>query len=66
MLLMAKTYPYGSKGVLRNYHYWSDPKLSPDIVSIRIIPCISMLVQLYYIFLSIKISNNPLTSLDMV
>ena len=38
MLLMAKTYPYGSKGVLRNYHYLLVPKLGPVIVSIIIIP----------------------------
>ena len=34
-----KSPPYGSKGVLRNSHYRSDPKLGPGIVSLRIIPC---------------------------
>ena len=35
----GKTYPYGSKGILRNYQYRSDPKLGPVIVEIRRIPC---------------------------
>ena len=35
----GKSYPYGSKGIIRHYHYWLDPKLDPGIVLIRIIPC---------------------------
>ena len=38
-VLNGKTLPYASKGILRNYHYQSDPKLGPGIVAIRIIPC---------------------------
>ena len=32
--------PYSSKGILRHYHYRSDPKLGPGIVAIRRIKCI--------------------------
>ena len=35
----GKALPYGSKGIIRNYNYRSDPKLGPGIVAIRIIPC---------------------------
>ena len=35
----GKSSPYGSKGVLRHYHYWSDPKLGPGVVEIRINTC---------------------------
>ena len=35
----GKTSPNGSKGFLRHYHYWSDLKLGPGLVEIRIIPC---------------------------
>ena len=27
--------PYGSKGIIRHYHYRSDPKIGPGIVTIR-------------------------------
>ena len=37
-VINGKTQPYISKGFLRNYHYWSDPKLVPVIFSIRRIP----------------------------
>ena len=37
-VINGKTFPYASKGILRHYHYWSDPKLSPGIVAIRRIP----------------------------
>ena len=37
-VINGKTSPIGSKGILRHYHYQSDPKLSPGIVAIRIIP----------------------------
>ena len=36
----GKTSPYASKGILRHYHYRLDVKFGPDIVVIRIIPCI--------------------------
>ena len=39
-VIHGKSAPYGSKDVLRYYHYMSDPKLGPGIVSIRIIVCI--------------------------
>ena len=32
--------PYGIKDIIWYYHYWSDSKLGPGIVVIRIIPCI--------------------------
>ena len=35
----GKPPPYGSKGILRHYHYRSDPKLGPGIFSIIRIPC---------------------------
>ena len=38
-VINGKTEPYGSKGVLRQYHYRSDPELVPGIASIRIITC---------------------------
>ena len=38
-VIIGKTYPYGTKGILRHYHYRSDTKLGPGIVSVRIIPC---------------------------
>ena len=34
-----KTAPYGSKGVLRHYHYRSHLKLGQGAVSVRRIPC---------------------------
>ena len=33
--------PYRSNGVVRHYHYSSDPKLGPGIVAPRRIPCSS-------------------------
>ena len=38
-VINVETSPYGSKGILRHNHYWSDPKLGPGIVAIIIIPC---------------------------
>ena len=38
-VINGKTGPYGSKVVLRHYHYWSDPKLGLVVVVLRIIPC---------------------------
>ena len=38
-VINGKSSPYGSKGILRNYHYRSDPKLGPGIVAIIIVPC---------------------------
>ena len=38
-VINGETSPYTSKGILRNYHYWSDPKLGSGIVEIIIIPC---------------------------
>ena len=35
----GKLSTYVRKGTIRHYHYWSDPKLGPGIVAIRIIPC---------------------------
>ena len=37
-VLNGKTLPYASKGILRHYHYRSDPKLGPGIVAMIIIP----------------------------
>ena len=37
-VIYGKTSPYGSKGILRYYHYRSNPKLGSGIVAIRIIP----------------------------
>ena len=34
-----KSSPYGSKRILRNYHYRSDPRICLGIVSTRRIPC---------------------------
>ena len=38
-VINCKTLPYASKGILRHYHYRSDPKLVPSVFSIRSIPC---------------------------
>ena len=38
-VINGKILLFASKGILRHYHYWSDPKLGPGIVGIRIIPC---------------------------
>ena len=38
-VINGKTYPYGSRGILRHYHYFSDTKLGTGIVAIRIISC---------------------------
>ena len=65
-VIKYKTSPYGSKGVLRNYNYCSDPKLVLRIVVIRKIHAITMLEQLYYLFLGIQTSKKQLISLDMV
>ena len=35
----GKSYPYGSKVILRHDHYGSYPKLGTGVVSIRIILC---------------------------
>ena len=35
----GKSSPYGSKVILRDYHYRSDTKVGPGIVAIRIISC---------------------------
>ena len=37
-IINGKTFPYASKGILRHYHYRSDPKLSLGIVAIKRIP----------------------------
>ena len=47
-VINGKTYPYGSKGILIYYNYWSDPKLGSVIVEIIIIafnchPCTAIL-----------------------
>ena len=33
-VINGKILPYASKGILRHYHYQSDPKLGPGIVAI--------------------------------
>ena len=38
-VINGKTSPCGIKGILRHYNYWSDKKLGPGIVAIRIIAC---------------------------
>ena len=38
-VINGKTYTYVRKGIIRHYHYRSDPKLGPGIVSIIRIPC---------------------------
>ena len=38
-IIRGKSSPYGSKGIIRQYNYWSDTKLGQGIVEIRIIPC---------------------------
>ena len=38
-VIKGKILPNGSKGILRHYHYRSDPKLGPGIVAVRKIPC---------------------------
>ena len=38
-VIKRKILPYGSKGILRHYHYCSDPKLGPGMVAIIRIPC---------------------------
>ena len=36
-VINGKTHTYRSKGILRHYNYWSDPKLGLVIVAIRIV-----------------------------
>ena len=38
-VINGKILPYGSKGILKHYCYWSDLKLGPAIVTIRRITC---------------------------
>ena len=38
-VIKGKILPYGSKGILRLYHYRSYPKFGPGIVAITKIPC---------------------------
>ena len=38
-VINGKKPPYESKGILRHYNYWSDPKLGPAIVEITRTPC---------------------------
>ena len=37
--LNCRILPYGSKIIVRNHQYWSNPKLGPGIFEIRIITC---------------------------
>ena len=37
-VINGKTLPYSSMGILRHYHYRSDPEFGPGIVAIRRIP----------------------------
>ena len=34
-VIKGEILPYGSKGIIRRYNYWSDPKLSPGIVVMK-------------------------------
>ena len=38
-VIIGKTAPKGSKGVIRHYHYMLDPRLVPGVVSPIIITC---------------------------
>ena len=38
-VINGKTSTYERKGIIRHYHHWSDTKLGPGIVDIRILPC---------------------------
>ena len=38
-VIIGKTAPYGSKVLLRHYHYKYDPKLDKGVVSLKKIPC---------------------------
>ena len=37
-VINGKTSTFGIMGILRHYHYWSDPKFGPGIVEMRRIP----------------------------
>ena len=65
-VINGKTYPYGSKGILRHYHYPSDPKLGPGIFVIRKIPCSFHTCKTTLSISWNSKSNKQLISLDML
>ena len=62
-VINRKSSSYESKGILRHYHYRSDPKLVPGGVSIRIIPCTyhacTIIFSLYWGSKIKEASNQP-------
>ena len=60
----GKTSPYTNKGVIIHYHYRSDTKLGPDIVSIRRIPCSfharTAILSIYWDFKIKELVNQPI------
>ena len=60
----GKKSPYGSKGILRYYHYQSYPKLSPVIVAIRRITCschyCTTVLSLYWYLKTKEAFNQPI------
>ena len=38
-IIKVKIMPYCNKGILKHYHYFSDPKVCTGIVAVRRIPC---------------------------
>ena len=61
----GKSATYGSKGVIRNYHYRSVPKSGPGIVEIRIIPCSCNACTKNHTLTGIVQLNNHAISQDM-
>ena len=50
----GKTSSYGSKGILRHYHYWSDPNQVQELLQSEEFHSVSVLAHLCYLFLGIK------------
>ena len=60
-MLLREISSYGRKGILRHYHYCSDPKLGLGIVAIRRISCSChscITISFIYLDLNIKESVN--------
>ena len=58
--------PYGSKEIIRHYHYRSDTKLDPGIVEIRRILCSCNYFTTILSIIGIQEPKKKFISLDMV
>ena len=62
-VINGKKSPYESKGIIRHYHYRSDPKLGPGVFPLEKFHVVAMLAHLYHFFIGIMKSENQLISL---